>query len=74
MNLASVIITSSATFSSIVLINEVSVVTVISKTFRFEKRLQYYFQSFRPRVLFCGKYDDGCLQNKQRINVLFVMI
>ena len=37
----SVIITSSATFSSILLINEVSVVIVISKPFKFEKRLQY---------------------------------
>jgi len=25
-------------------------------------------------VRFCGKYDDRCLQNKEIINVLFVMI
>jgi len=38
MNLTSVIKTSSETFSLILLINKVSVVIVISKTFKFEKR------------------------------------
>ena len=54
--------------------HEVSVVIVISQTFKFEKRVQYKSQSFRPRVRFRGKYDDRRLQNKERINVLFVMI
>ena len=52
----SVIITSSETFSLILLINKVSVVIVISKTFKFEKRSQYksnYF--FPPRAFFCGE-------------------
>ena len=42
MNLTSVIITSSETFTSILLINEVSVVdVVVSRTLKFEKQLQY---------------------------------
>ena len=52
---------------------EVSVVLVISKTFKFEKRLQYKSQSSRPRAIFVGKYEDRRLQSKERINVLFVM-
>jgi len=59
---------------------EVSVVLVISKTFKFEKRSQYKSQSSRPRAIFAGKYedrgkmcDDRRLQRKERINVLFVM-
>ena len=31
---------------------------VISKTFKFEKRLQYNFQSSQPRAIFARKYDD----------------
>jgi len=38
--------------------NEVSVVIVISETFKFEKRLQYKSQSFWPHALFAGKHDD----------------
>jgi len=41
MNLTSVIITSSETFSLLLFIKEVSVVIVISKTFKFEKRSQH---------------------------------
>jgi len=52
---------------------EVSVVLVISKTFKFEKRLQYKSQSSRPSAIFAGKYEDRRLQSKERINVLFVM-
>jgi len=52
---------------------EVSVVLVISKTFKFGKRSQYKSQSSRPRAIFAGKYDDRRLQSKERINVLFVM-
>ena len=65
----SVILTSSETFSLILLINKVSVVIVISKTFKFEKRSQYksnYF--FPPRAVFLrGKYDARRLQNKERM-------
>jgi len=35
--------------------NEVSVIIVISKTFKFEKQSQYNSQFFRPRA---GKYED----------------
>ena len=74
MNLT-VIITSSKTFFLIVLINKVSVVIVISKTFKFEKRSQYLSHFFRPRAgFFAGKYDYRRLQNEERINVLFAMI
>ena len=52
---------------------EVSVVLVISKTFKFEKQSQYKSQSSQPRAIFVGKYDDRRLQSKERINVLFVM-
>ena len=41
MNLTSVIITSSETFSLILFIKEVYDIIVISKTFKFEKRWQY---------------------------------
>jgi len=49
--------------------NEVSVVIVISKTFKFEKRSQYKSQSFRPCVFFAGKYEDRRLQSKESMNV-----
>ena len=58
---------------------EVSVVLVISKTFKFKKRSQHKSQSSRPWAFFAGKYedrgkyDDRRLQSKERINVLFVM-
>ena len=52
--------------------NEVSVVIVIGKTFKFS-RSQYKPQSFRPRAFVAVKYDERRLQNKERINVLFVM-
>jgi len=54
--------------------NEVSVVIVISKTFKFEKRSQYKSQLSRPCAVFAGKYEDRRLQSKESINVLFVMI
>jgi len=38
--------------------NEVSLVIVIYKTCKFEKRSQYKSQSFWPRAFFAGKYDD----------------
>ena len=76
MNLTSVIITSSETFSLTLLISKVSVVIVIYKTFKFGKRSQYYsvISFFLPRAFYAGKYDDRRLQNKERINVLFAMI
>jgi len=37
---------------------EVSVVLVISKISKFEKRSQYKSQSSRPRAIFAGKYLD----------------
>ena len=58
---------------------EVSVVLVMSKTFKFEKRSQYKSQSsdhvrfLRENMTIAGKYDDRRLQSKERINVLFVM-
>jgi len=75
MNLNSVKIPSSETFSTIVMNNEVSVVFVLSKTCKFEKRSQYRSQSSRPRAIFAGKYDDrgkvwwSPLTSKERINV-----
>jgi len=65
MNLTSVIITSSETFSLTLLISKVSVVIVISKTFKFEKRSQYYsvISFVRPRAFYAGKYGDRRLQN-----------
>jgi len=58
MNLTSVIITSSETFSLILLISKVSVVIVISKTFKFEKRSQFYsvISFFRPRAFYASLY------------------
>jgi len=50
--------------------NEVSVVLAISKTFKFEKRSQYNLPDHVR--FFAGKYEDRCLQSKERINVLFV--
>ena len=52
--------------------HEVSVVIVIAKTFKLS-RSQYKPQSFRPRAFVAEKYDERRLQNKERINVLFVM-
>ena len=45
--------------------NKVSVVLVISKTFKFEKRSQYKSQPFRPCAFFAGKYEDRRLQVKK---------
>ena len=47
----------------------ISLVIVISKMFKFEKRLQYESQSFRPCAFFAGKYEAWRLQIKERINV-----
>ena len=72
MNLNLVIIPSSKMFPLIVMNHEVSVVIVIAKTFKLS-RSQYKPQSFRPRAFVAEKYDERRLQNKERINVLFVM-
>ena len=67
MNLTSVIITSSETFSLILLINEVSVIIAISKTWRNDRSIN--LNPFRPHALFF--YDDRCLQNKEIIIITF---
>ena len=38
--------------------NEVSVVLVIYKTFKFEKLSQYKSKFSQPRAFFVGKYED----------------
>ena len=50
--------------------NEVSVVIVISKTFKFEKQSQGFLWE---NMTIAGSYKDRRLQSKERINVQFVM-
>ena len=57
MNLNSVIIPNSETFPEIVMNKEVSVVIVIFKTFKLEKRSQYKSLSDHVRF-FAGKSED----------------
>ena len=70
--LNSVMITSSETFSLILLINKVSVVIVISKTFKFEKRSQYKSHFVRPHAFFLREHMTTAVFTKYRKNQCFI--